>query len=167
MSISSILNKSVRRNNHYNDVVNLLVYGDLPGSKGGRNAKVFNDIKDLIVFSALIGEHYQLKESVDSKNSTGITLLTFAGSGSGRSSKLDQHNIIFLISLFTHEDMNMIRDENVDEAIHLFEQYSNGGLGRIRQWLIDSAWNSLALLDRIVDVLPESSIGQAPEDNPF
>ena len=162
MSLSDIYNKSIRRNNHYNDVVNLLVHGELPESNGKRNTKVFNDIKDLIVFSALVGEYYQLREEIDSKNSTGITLLTFSGGGSGRSSRVGQHDIVFMISLFTHEDMNMIRDENVDQAIHLFEQYSNGGLGQIKKWLIDSAWDPLSLLDRIVDVLPGSSVGQAP-----
>ncbi|HZH68322.1 MAG TPA: hypothetical protein VFD65_03905 [Chitinophagales bacterium] len=163
MSLSEILNKNVRRNNHYHDVVSLLVYGELPESSGKKSTKIFSDIKDLIVFAALIGERYQLKEEVDTKNSTGITLQTFSGAGSSKNSRVHQHNIIFMMSLFTYEDMNMIRDENVDKAIHLFEQYSNGGLGQIKKWLIDSAWNPLSLLDRIVDALPESNIGKAPE----
>lgn len=162
-----ILNKSVHRNNHYNDVVNLLVNGTLADSASPVKTRIFNDIKDLIIFAAFVGEYFQIKEEVDSKNSTGITMFTFAGSGSGKDSRIDQHNIIFMMSLLSHEDMNMIRDENVNIAIDLFEKFSNGGLGKIKSWLIDAAWNPMVLLDRIIDELPSDTMGKLPEDNPF
>ncbi len=167
MLSTEILNKNVRRNNNYNDVVNLLVHGSIAGNDIISKVKVFSDIKDLIVFAAFVGEYFQIKEDVDVKNSTGITLMTFSGSGSGKRSRLDQHNIIFMMSLLSFEDMNMIRDENINDAIDLFEKFSNGGLSKIRGWLVDSAWNPIVLLDKIIDELPDNTFGQPPEDNPF
>jgi len=65
MSISmEIYNKNIKRNNKYNDVVNLLVYGSLNETKD-INKKIFNDIKDLIIFAAMVGKKYERKESVD------------------------------------------------------------------------------------------------------
>ena len=170
MSLSrELMNKSVRRNNEYKDVVNILVFGTTDANDpSSKSLKIFNDIKDLIVFSAMVGKKYEITQDVVSNDSTGITLGTFGGSGSSKGSRMDQHNIIFMFALLIHEDMNFIRDENVNEAISLFEKYSNGGLSKIKSWLIDSAWNSMTLLDRITDELSSSSIASPRVlDNPF
>ena len=167
MSVSmEIYNKNIKRNNKYNDVVNLLVYGSLNETKDV-NKKIFNDIKDLIIFSAMIGKKHERKESVE-KDNTGIILGTFSGAGSSKGSRVDQHNIIFMFGLLTFKDMNYMRDKNIDKTIDIFEQYSNGGLQIIKEWLIESSWNSLALLDKILDeIQSDSSAGIEIEDNPF
>ena len=82
MQISKeIFNKNVRRNNKYKEVVNLLVYGSLGTNKRPENNKIFNDIKDLIIFSAMVGKKYERKEDVVSKANTGIIIGTFSGGG--------------------------------------------------------------------------------------
>jgi len=168
MSISrELFNKDVRRNNIYKDVVDILVYGSLAGRKD-THKKIFNDIKDLIIFSAMVGKKYERKEKVDPKNNTGIILGTFSGSGSGKGSRVDQHNIIFMFGLLSFKDLNYIRDENVEKVIDVFENYSNGGLQVIKEWLVEAGWNSLCLLDKIMDELhSESDAGIKIEDNPF
>lgn len=166
MLSNDLLTKAVRRNNHYNDVVSILVNGTLSGEFNSNKIKIFNNIKDVIVFAAFVGEYFDIKEMVNSKDSTGITLQTFGGSGSGKDSNIDQHNLIFMMSLLTHEDMNMIRDEKVNEAIELFELYSNGGLSKIKSWLVSAAWNPMILLDKIIEELPDNNTGVGPI-NPF
>lgn len=163
-----ILNKDVRRNKKYEDVVNILVNGALDGMGHKTNKKVFNYIKDLIIFAAMVGKKYECKEKVE-KDNIGITLNTFSGGG-GRGSNVDQHNIIFMFGLLTFKDMKYLRDDMVDESIKTFEEYSNGGLGLIKEWLIESSWNSLCLLDKILD---ELSVNSSPNstieipNNPF
>lgn len=111
----------------------------------------------------MIGKKHERKESVE-KDNTGIILGTFSGAGSGKGSRVDRHNIIFMLGLLTFKDMNYMRDKTID----IFEQYSNGGLQIIKEWLIDSSWNSLALLDKILDEInSDSSAGIDIEDNPF
>ncbi len=160
-----IINKDVRRNKKYEDVVNILVNGALDGGSNS-NKKIINYIKDLIIFAAMVGKKNERKEQVE-KDNIGITLTTFSG-GSGKGSSVDQHNIIFMFGLLTFKDMNYMRDEKVDESIKIFEEYSNGGLGLIQEWLVESGWNSLSLLDKIQDELnKDSNAGITVDENPF
>ncbi|MGR8998238.1 MAG: hypothetical protein ACU88J_04225 [Gammaproteobacteria bacterium] len=168
MSISNeIRNKNIRRNEKYKDVVNLLVYGTLGESREGQY-KIFNDIKDLIIFAAMVGKKYDRKEKVDPNSSIGIIMGTFSGSGSSKGSRVDQHNVIFMFGLLVFRDMNYLRDEKINEVIDIFEQYSNGGLQIIKNWLVESGWNPLCLLDHISDQL-QSDVpsGIEIEQNPF
>ena len=169
MSLNKDLyNNNVRRNNKYKDVVDVLVYGSLDGGKNIKT-KIFNDIKDLIIFSAMVGKKYERKENVKNKKNTGIILGTFSGAGSGKGSRVDQHNVIFMFGLIYYKDMNYMRDKHVKEVIEVFEQYSNGGLQVIKEWLVESGWNSLVLLEKIVDEVnsTEGSAGMVVEENPF
>jgi len=160
--------KEVRRNNKYNHVVNLLVYGTLDEISENKFQKTFPYIKDLIIFAAMVGKRYNIAEDVE-KESTKITLSTFEGASGGvKDTLIDQHNIIFMFGLSVLRDMKYMRDEHVDEVIKVFERYSNGGLGMIEGWLKDAAWNPLILLDKIVD---EISYSARPDEveviNPF
>lgn len=169
MSLSKeISTKEVRRNNKYAPVVNLLVYGSLDGDDVARSTKIFPFIKDLIIFSAMVGKKFNCQEEVD-KDNTKIILGTFeGGSGTGRDTRLDQHNIIFMFGLSVLRDIKYIRDENIDEVIRVFERYSNGGLSLIEGWLKDAAWNPNILLEKIVDEIKLSSTDSYPEiENPF
>jgi hypothetical protein len=167
-TLSAALNsKSVRRNDKYKDVVNLLVYGSLDGKSGGN--KSFDNIKDLIIFAAMVGKHYEKTEEVDLKNNTAITVGTFSGSGSTRGSRVGQHDVIFMFGLLLQQDIAAIRDENISKSIEAFERYSNGGLSMVYDWLVNSAWNPLiieqVLLDTITSTTPAGIIVDG--GNPF
>lgn len=164
---TDLYNKNVRRNNKYKEVVDLLVFGSLDGQKN-TDKKIFDNIKDLIVFAAMVGKKKEKKESVESKDNTAIILGTFSGSGSSKGSRVDQHNIIFMFGLLTHKDMKFMRDEHVNEVINIFEDYSNGGLSVIKDWLVESAWNPLIILDKMTDELnSEEKSGIDVPENPF
>lgn len=160
--------KEVRRNNKYNHVVNLLVYGGVDEANAVKGPKTFPYIKDLIVFAAMVGKKYNVQEDVE-KESTKITLGTFEGvSGGSKDSLVDQHNIIFMFGLSVLRDMKYMRDEYVDDVIDVFEKFSNGGLSVIEGWLSEKAWNPMALLDKIVDEVSEQGSGNETEViNPF
>ncbi len=165
MSLSrEIAGKDVRRSNKYNHVVNLLVHGT---SDSSSSVKIFPYIKDLIIFAAMVGKKFNVKEEVD-KDNTGITLSTFQGSsGGGRATTVDQHNIIFMFGLSVLRDMKYLKDENIDDVIRVFETYSNGGLNVIESWLRDSAWNPSVLLEKLVENIDDSQEGNGQVENPF
>jgi dnd system-associated protein 4 len=159
-----IAKKSVKRNNKYNDVINLLW---LQGSEGRREDKIFNNIKDIIIFAAMVGKKYEKRESLESDN-TPITIDTFSGVGSLKDSRVDQHNLIFMFSLLIKKDMNYMRDEKIDEVIEEFEEYSNGGLSLIQSWLAESASDPLCILEKMISVYKsEESGGITLDANPF
>ena len=160
-----IRGKQVRRNKAYEDVINLLWIGSKSGNK---QEKVFNDIKDIIVFAAMVGKKFEKREAV-SKDNQGILLDTFAGGGSMRDSRVDQHNILFMFAMLNHQDMDYMRDEKIDEVIDEFEQYSNGGLNLMQSWIAQSAYDPLCLLEKMIDQISKSSsdTGMIVEDNPF
>lgn len=163
---TSLYNRAVRRNNRYQDVVNLLVFGSLEGSN--KQGKIFDNIKDLIIFAAMVGKKYEKKEVIDPKDNTSIVLGTFSGSGSTRGSRVGQHDVIFMFGLLIDQDVNAIRDENISLAIQHFELYSNGGLSIIKDWLTESAWRPLVLEQKIMDEINLNNTGKiVVEDNPF
>ena len=163
----SLYNKAVRRNDKYKDVVNLLVFGALDGESGGN--KSFDDIKDLIIFAAMVGKQYEKTEEVESGKSTSIVLGTFSGSGSARGSRVGQHDIIFMFGLLLEKDIGAIRDENLSICVEAFERYSNGGLSIIYEWLVDAAWNPLVLEQQLLDLISASEKPgiQLEDGNPF
>lgn len=161
-------NVNVKRNNKYQKVVNLLVYGDIEHTFKKKDNHIFANIKDLVIFAAMVGKKFNIRESLDKEN-TGITIATFAGSGHTKDSRSDQHNIIFLFGLSEFKDMKYLRDEHIHESVKTFEEYSNGGLSLIESWLIESKWKPLVLLDKIQDVIAETKMRKGIEikSNPF
>lgn len=163
-----IANVYVKRNNKYQKVVNLLVYGDSEDGIRNKEKQIFHHIKDLVVFAAMVGKKLNLREAIEKEN-TGITIATFAGSSNTSNSRKDLHNIVFLFGLTEFKDMKYLRDENIHEAVKVFEEYSNGGLSQIEAWLIESKWNPMVLLDKVMDVVSELKEfkGIDVPDNPF
>ena len=167
MSITpEIAKKNVKRNKKYDDVINLLW---LQGEGGNRDDKIFNNIKDIIIFAAMVGKKNEMRESLSKADDVqGILLETFSGAGSMRDSRVDQHNILFMFSLLLHKDMNYMRDEKIDEIIAEFEEYSNGGLSIIQGWLAESASNPLCILDEMISIVsPKEEVGVSVKRNPF
>lgn len=163
----TLYNKAVRRNDKYKDVVNLLVLGSLDGKSGGN--KCFDNIKDLIIFAAMVGVRFEKMEEVDAKSNTSIVLGTFSGGGSTRGSRVGQHDVIFMFGLLLQKDIGAIRDENLSGSIDAFEKYSNGGLSIIFDWLVGAAWNPLVLEQVLLDEVAQAGVTGIKIDggNPF
>ena len=139
---ASELNKNVRRNKKYKILEDKLVHDSKSPS--------FTYLKDLMIFSAFLGLKHGVTEKVDSdSNSNGITLQTY--SGVGRDRRLGQHGLIFLIALHEKKDMDILRSENVDEAIEIFEKYCNGGLSILMGWFSDYRNEPSILLNKLLE----------------
>ena len=155
--------KGVKRNKKYNDMVDLLWMR----GKGPESSKMFSDIKDIIILAAMIGKKYEVREKVGSEN-TPIALHTFAGTGTSKESRVDQHNIVFMLAVMINKDMNAVRDENIDSTINEFEEYSNGGLSVMQDWMAASASNPMCILDKMVEIVGTSKpTGLNVDENPF
>lgn len=160
----SLLNKNVNRNKKYEAIVELFVR---PNTNSDSNlVKVFPNIKDLIIFAAMLGKHYERREEVDKSDCQGVTLLQFSGSGSTKDSRQHQHHLIFMFGVLCNRDMNFARDENVDYCISLFEEYSNGGLAIIKEWLEESAWKQSIIFEKLSNlILEDKKVGvELPTD---
>lgn len=97
---------------------------------------IFKTIKELMVFAALVG--YQLDEyqPLDATvNKTDILLGTYA------TTKDDAY--IYLIALTKEPSLDLLKDDNLRDAIQIFEGYCNGGLKNIDSWIMNNIGESL------------------------
>jgi len=146
--MDNILKLPVRRSDEYEKLV--VQYCATKDSYSGEK-KVFSTIKDFMVFAALIG--YQLNKSkpLDSgMTTTSIILETYA------STKHDAY--IYLISLAKNESLDILNDENLRDAIKIFEGFCNAGLEHINKWVFDNIGQHISediLFNQTLDYLLE------------
>lgn len=97
----------------------------LCSSKGtGKPLFAFN--KDLMVFAAMVG-HSLNKRTPLKGDVIQIILETYA---------TDQKDaFIYLIALMEERNATVLKDENLNDAIKIFEEYCNAGLYEINLWL--------------------------------
>lgn len=81
--------------------------------------------KDLMVFAAMLGYHYDLKKPL-SNDTIQITLQTYHNT--------EDDGFIYLLGLMEKRDAKCLKNENLSEAIKVFEEYCNGGLHLLQDW---------------------------------
>ncbi|MCE7535937.1 hypothetical protein [Aliivibrio fischeri] len=100
-------------------------------TKGASTFAVFNTIKELMVFSALIGMQLNKFEPLESKtNTTPILLETYASTG--------HDAYIYLIALSKEPSLDILKSDRLREAIGIFEGYCNSGLKHIDTWVMNN-----------------------------
>jgi dnd system-associated protein 4 len=111
------------------------------------------NIKELMVFAALVGFQLDVFQPLKSKaDSTPLILETYA------STKHDSY--IYLIALAKNKSLDILKDENLREAISIFEGYCNGGLKHIDDWIINNIGEPLAtdiLFNQTLEFLTENT----------
>lgn len=101
--------------------------------------KVFGTIKELMVFAALVGvEENEWHPIPTGANTISVSLETFAST--------NHDTYIFLTALHKGNDATLLKDENLHEAIKIFEGYCNAGFLIIRKW----SENSDLSIDEII-----------------
>lgn len=95
------------------------------------NDATFNTIKELMVFAALIGFQLDDYQPIEAKSNTGSILL-----GTYASTKHDAY--IYLIALGRKSSLDVLRDDNLKDAICIFEGYCNAGLTHIDNWVLNN-----------------------------
>ncbi|WP_198650253.1 hypothetical protein [Oceanimonas marisflavi] len=118
---------SVRRDSRFE-----ALEGKFCSTKNSENSRsVFSTVKEFMVFSALVGFQLDEFKPLESKvNSTPILLSTYA------TTKHDAY--IYLIALSKDPSLEIIKSENLRDAIGIFEGYCNGGLHHIDNWVMNN-----------------------------
>lgn len=118
---------SVCRNTEYESLVEKFCSTKNASSK----ETVFSTIKDFMVFSALVGFQLDLYRPLESNmNKISIVLETYAST--------NHDSYIYLMALSKKKSLDILKDENLREAIGIFEAYCNGGLEYIRKWVFSN-----------------------------
>ncbi|OBU13850.1 hypothetical protein AYY19_07095 [Photobacterium aquimaris] len=100
-------------------------------STKGASSAIFSTVKELMVFAALVGVQLGKYEPIASKvNTIPILLDTY--------SSTNHDAYIYLIALLKEPSLEIIKSENLRDAIGIFEGYCNGGLKHIDNWIIDN-----------------------------
>lgn len=113
--------RAVKRDRKHEPLVEKLT---VDKSETGR--PIFSFKKDLMVFAAMIG-YSKKRRSKISRDNISIILETYH--------KDDQDGFIYLIALMTKKDVTILKDQNLLDAIVIFEEYCNYGLEEIQLWL--------------------------------
>lgn len=140
---------SVSRSTNYESLVER--YCSTKNSTSNEEA-VFSTIKDFMVFSALIGFQLGLFKPLESKTNTiPIILETYAST--------NHDSYIYLMALSKKTSLDVLKDENLREAISIFEAYCNGGLEHINKWVFNNVGqhlNSDILFNETLEYLIET-----------
>lgn len=90
------------------------------------NKSIFTYLKDLMVFSAMVG--HSLGKRTPLKGETiDIILETYASD--------QKDGFIYLLALIEKRDGSVLKDERLRETVTIFEEYCNTGLYEITNWL--------------------------------
>lgn len=126
--MDNILKLPVRRSDTYENIVQLFCSTK---SSYSEEKKIFSTVKDFMVFAALIGYELNIYTPINNKvKTTAIILETYA------TTKHDAY--IFLIALGKKSDLEILKDENLKDAILVFEGFCNAGLEYINKWVFDN-----------------------------
>ncbi|MGL5336468.1 MAG: hypothetical protein ACRC9R_10065 [Enterovibrio sp.] len=101
-------------------------------TKGAKSDnQIFNTVKEFMVFAALVGYQVDDYQPLESKaNTTPILLDTYATTG--------HDAYIYLIALAKKPSLDILKDENLKDAISIFEGFCNGGLNHIDGWIMNN-----------------------------
>jgi len=99
----------------------------LIGRADSRDIKLFNTLAEVLVFAALLGQSNARKKHVVDPRPDPIRLDIF------ENNHLDSY--IYLLAIHDSGGFDLLKDENLDNAILNFEAYAFGGLEIIAEWI--------------------------------
>jgi dnd system-associated protein 4 len=89
--------------------------------------RIFPSMAEALVFAALIGFKVKRRKKIIKPRSNPIASQIFESA--------QIHGYIFLIGLASSKDIDVLRDESVQEAVVTFEEYAFGGFSEIQSWM--------------------------------
>lgn len=111
---------------------------------GGANAKLFPTLRDALSFAAALGYRERRRQELDERaGREDIQAQIYNGN--------EAVDLIFSIALAEKKTAEILKPENEKECIKIFEEYANGGLALITEWierypdidLEDAIWRGL------------------------
>lgn len=119
----------VHREDKYEHLVNKLC-----ATKQADN--IFKTVKELMVLAALIGFQINEFKPLKSKAQTiSISLRTYATT--------EHDSYIYLLALTKEPTLDILKDENLKQAISIFEAYCNAGLSYMDAWILNNSHESI------------------------
>jgi len=120
---------------------------------------IFTYIKDIMVFAAMVGYSENSRRSITKSGSIPILLETYATD--------QKDSFIYLLALMESKDATLLKDENLSNALVIFEEFCNGGLYIIESWIEAKPADSPIdiILSNIYDKLIESESSDFAIDN--
>ena len=95
---------------------------------GGPGAKLFPTLRDALSFAAALGYRERRRWPLDAKaGKEDIQAQIYNGN--------DAIDLIFAIGLAEKKSAAILKLENEKECIEIFEEYANGGLALITEWI--------------------------------
>jgi len=115
--------RAIRRSKKYEDLVRHLAEAIHPHA----SRPIFPTMRELICFAAVLGFERERKRPLDA------TMMEI----DGRTFENHQQSLdlIYLIALSDAKDAEVLREDNEDHCISIFEQYAEGGFEEIAAWL--------------------------------
>lgn len=108
--------------------------------------QIFRFLKDLMIFAALVAYSRGERRPLVSQSQDDLIRIEL-----GTYSADEGDGYIYLLGLLELKDANILRDNKLQEAVNVFEEYCNAGLYIIAEWLDDNPEN----LDGVETLLNE------------
>jgi dnd system-associated protein 4 len=113
------------RNNSSHDALIQLLFGT-PHKKAGQ--AIFVTKRDLLCFAAVLGFEGNRRNKIVEKPSEFVDPRPFENSQ-------EAMNLLFLVGLAVTKDADCLREDREEELVTIFEEYADGGLCTIEEWL--------------------------------
>jgi len=99
--------------------------GEAQHSEAGRS--IFSTMREVLCFAAVLGFEYDRKRPLQSQ--------TYEIDGRIFSNSPQALDLLSLIALAHSRNIDILREENEEQMIEIFEQYAQGGFEIIEGWL--------------------------------
>jgi dnd system-associated protein 4 len=113
------------RNNSSHDPIIQLLYGT-PHKKAGQ--PIFITKRDLLCFAAVLGFEGKRRNKLQEKLSDFVDPRNFENSQ-------EAMNMQYLLGLAVTKDVDCLREDNEEQLVTIFEEYADGGLCTLEDWL--------------------------------
>jgi dnd system-associated protein 4 len=115
----------VFRNNSSHDAIIELLYGS-QHKKAGQ--PIFVTKRDLLCFAAVLGFEGNRRNKILEKPSDFVDPRPFENSQ-------EAMHLLYLVGLAVTKDVDCLRQDSEDELVTIFEEYADGGLCTLEDWL--------------------------------
>lgn len=115
--------RGIRRSKKFEEMVRQLA--EKPHSISGR--PVFPTIRELMCFAATLGFEHKRRNPIQDEYLE-IDSRNFENSETAV-------DLLYLIGLASEKNVNILRDEETDKMVSIFEEYAQGGFEILESWL--------------------------------
>lgn len=113
------------RNNSSHDAIIELLYGTAHKKVG---QPIFVTKRDLLCFAAVLGFESNRRNKILDKPSDFVDSRPFENSQ-------EAMHLLYLVGLAVTKDVDCLREEKEEELVTIFEEYADGGLCTLEDWL--------------------------------